>query len=232
MKANRWIALVCSDEANALLENYPSAFLLLTQIAMRAKWKDCPITGLKAGEAFIGDWKRAGLHSPKAYQVAKQRLEKCKLVAFQGENKGTRAKLLDSTIFSISADQRGKQEGNLGGNEGEAGGNPGGTNKTDRGIDGKTDTRREQALSKSRGTIEELKAFAIEIELSASDGESMFHHWEANGWKNGQNPVKDWKAGMRKWKASGWLPSQKATSGPANRPQTATAGKSASELTI
>jgi hypothetical protein len=62
---------------------------------------------------------------------------------------------------------------------------------------------------KERAEIEELKAFAAELGLPESDGESMFHHWESNGWKNGQNPVKDWKAGFRKWKASGWLPSQK-----------------------
>jgi hypothetical protein len=46
----------------------------------------------------------------------------------------------------------------------------------------------------------------------------MFHHWEANGWKNGPNPVKDWKAGIRKWRSQGWLPSQKgSTTKPANR---------------
>ncbi len=62
--------------------------------------------------------------------------------------------------------------------------------------------------SKARGTLEELKAFAVEIELPPSDGEAMFFKWEGNGWKNGSNSVKDWKATMRSWKASGYLPSQ------------------------
>jgi hypothetical protein len=63
--------------------------------------------------------------------------------------------------------------------------------------------------NKGKSTIDDLRSFAVEIGLPASDGESMFHHWEANGWKNGPNPVKDWKAGIRKWKSQGWLPSQK-----------------------
>ena len=68
--------------------------------------------------------------------------------------------------------------------------------------------RTPSALS-SRGTLQELKAYALEIGLPQSDGESMFDHWESNGWKNGSNLVKDWKAGIRKWKSQGWLPSQK-----------------------
>jgi hypothetical protein len=76
--------------------------------------------------------------------------------------------------------------------------------------DKEKEKEKEAQKSKSRGAIEELKSFAAEIGLSEMDGESMFHHWEANGWKNGSNPVKDWQAGMRKWKSAGWLPSQKA----------------------
>lgn len=59
-------------------------------------------------------------------------------------------------------------------------------------------------------SIYELRVFAKECNMPESDGESMFYHWEANGWRNGSNPVKSWQAGFRKWKASGWLPSQKS----------------------
>jgi len=63
--------------------------------------------------------------------------------------------------------------------------------------------------NKCKATLEELKAFSKEIGMPESDGESMFYHWESNGWKNGSTPVKDWQAGIRKWKSQGWLPSQK-----------------------
>lgn len=69
---------------------------------------------------------------------------------------------------------------------------------------------KESEKSKSRGTIDELKAFAVELGLPESDGESMFWHWDGNGWKNGPNPVKNWKSGIQKWKSQGWLPSQKS----------------------
>lgn len=63
--------------------------------------------------------------------------------------------------------------------------------------------------SKARGTEAELQDYAKEIGLPASDGKFMFDHWEGNGWRNGQNLCRDWKAGIRKWKQGGWLPSQK-----------------------
>ena len=66
--------------------------------------------------------------------------------------------------------------------------------------------------SKGLCTLDEAKAFAVEIEMPSSDGEACFHKWEGNGWRNGTSPVKDWKATIRSWKASGYLPSQKSPS--------------------
>lgn len=64
-------------------------------------------------------------------------------------------------------------------------------------------------ISKDRGTLEEVKAFAVEIGQPESDGEACFHKWDGNGWTNGGAKIKDWKATIRAWKASGYLPSQK-----------------------
>lgn len=114
MSEARWVALHCGDETTALIERHPNAFLLLTQIAMRAKWKACPITKLKAGESLIGDWHEAGLSSEKAYRHAKKVLTECKLAVFRGASKGTVATLADSTIFSVSTDHRGGQKGEQG----------------------------------------------------------------------------------------------------------------------
>lgn len=136
MSGSRWIALHCGDDAVALLAKYPNAFLLHTQVAMRAKWKDCPITQLKAGEAFIGDWREAGLSSEKAYRRAKSVLEKCGLVAFQGTNKGTRATLTSASIYSLTPVPTGEQMGGQGANERRAEGGQGATNHTDTQKDG------------------------------------------------------------------------------------------------
>ena len=99
---SRFIALHCGEETTELLRQHPNAFLLLTQIAIRAKWKDCPITKLRAGQAFIGDWREAGLHSEKAYRHAKKTLIDCQLAAFRGASKGTVATLVNAKVFSIS----------------------------------------------------------------------------------------------------------------------------------
>jgi hypothetical protein len=72
----------------------------------------------------------------------------------------------------------------------------------------------------ARGTQAELEAYAVQLGLPASDGASMFNHWEANGWMNGQNAIKDWRAGLRKWRDQGWLPSQKVIHRPAPAPTT------------
>ncbi len=127
----RWIALHCGEETSALLAKYPNAFLLLTQISMRARWKDCAITKLKAGQALIGDWQQAGLQSEKAYRHAKDVLADCKLVKFKGASKGTVATLLDSTVFSITTNPKGGQTGEQRADEGLASGGQGATNHKD-----------------------------------------------------------------------------------------------------
>lgn len=127
--ASGWIALHRSEEAFALLENHPNAFLLLTQIAIRAKWKDCQIAGLKAGQALIGDWKKAGLPSEKAYRHAKKLLARWQLAAFQGTNKGTVATLSNSIVFSISNERRGEQRGGQKADKGHTRDGQGATNE-------------------------------------------------------------------------------------------------------
>ncbi len=71
------------------------------------------------------------------------------------------------------------------------------------------DKDKEKSPKKSRGTLEEIKAFAVEIGMPESDGECCFHKWEGNGWTNNKVPIKDWKATIRSWKAGKYLPSQK-----------------------
>lgn len=69
--------------------------------------------------------------------------------------------------------------------------------------------------SKSKGTLEELKSYAVEIGMPASDGEWCFDKWEGNGWKNDGKPIADWKATIRSWKRGNFLASQKSCAPPA-----------------
>ena len=56
-----------------------------------------------------------------------------------------------------------------------------------------------------KATLGEVKAFCNEIGVPASDGEYMFHKFEADKWP------KNWQAKIRSWKVGGFLPSQKAS---------------------
>jgi len=66
--------------------------------------------------------------------------------------------------------------------------------------------------NKARGSLDELKAFAVEIGLPESEGESLFEKWEGNGWKNSGNPIVDWRATAKNWKRRGFLDSQNRSS--------------------
>jgi len=76
--------------------------------------------------------------------------------------------------------------------------------------------------SKARGTRADFATYAVELGMPAADGEALFDHYEANGWRTGKNPLRDWRAGFRTWKASGWLASQKAGPKSEQRPAKAT----------
>ena len=72
-----------------------------------------------------------GTKLEKAYQVSIIRLEECKFRAFQRGNRGTPATLTDSTIFSITNNDKVQPEVHLGDNKGTSEVHPGHTNHTD-----------------------------------------------------------------------------------------------------
>lgn len=50
----------------------------------------------------------------------------------------------------------------------------------------------------ARPTIEDVRSYASDIRCTDPDG--FFDHYEANGWKVGRNPMKDWRSALRNWK--------------------------------
>ena len=123
-----WLALHRSKSCELLIQRHPKAFLLLTVIAIRARYTEdqCPITGLGYGQAFIGDWQDCGLESYKGYRIAKNTLTELGFAAFKGTSRGTIATLLprdgESMIYTISNGCSGQAEGQT---EGQSRGNQG-----------------------------------------------------------------------------------------------------------
>lgn len=50
-------------------------------------------------------------------------------------------------------------------------------------------------------TLEEITAYCLERHNSVNP-ESFYNHYESNGWKVGNSPMKDWKASIRYWEQS------------------------------
>jgi len=197
-----WLACHRNESALVLISKHPAAFLLLSLIAIRARFhsETCPVTGLESGECFIGDWEECGQKSYKQYRVSKSVLQKSGYAAFKGASRGTIAKLLqvpeNVMIYSISNDRSGQGQGQAGGKLGASWGPL--TNK---------ETRKQG--NNVTGTIEEIEKFCIDSGLPKSDGTFLFHKWQGNDWMNGKQKIKDWKATIRSWKSAGYLPSQK-----------------------
>ena len=102
---NGFIVLFRTEETEALLRDYPKAYLLLTQICLRARWREeaDQVTGLEQFQSRIGDYLNAGLSTQQEYRVAKRVLEKLKFVTFKGTNRGTVATLVNQRIFGVVA---------------------------------------------------------------------------------------------------------------------------------
>ena len=82
---------------------HPKTFILLAQIAYRARRTNSIIDGLEPGEALIGDHGSIGL-SQQEYRTAKKNLVNWKIITTRTTNKGTIARLINSSIFNINCE--------------------------------------------------------------------------------------------------------------------------------
>lgn len=108
----RFIKYIPDSDMAKYLHKKPIANHLANIISARARRSDCPFTGLKTGQCFLGDTKEIGI-TPKQYRTAKKLLEKIGFATFKGTNKGTTATLVSVDVYDINAKLKGEQEGNL-----------------------------------------------------------------------------------------------------------------------
>ncbi len=61
---------------------------------------------------------------------------------------------------------------------------------------------RERARKKTPESLEDVREYATEIDLSSLEAEKFWNHFESNGWRvGGRAPMKDWRAALRNWKS-------------------------------
>lgn len=78
---------------------HKETFILLVIISMRARRPgELSLDGLEIGEALVGDYYNYGL-TERSYRTTKTLLTKMKIATFRATNKGTIAKLLDTSIL-------------------------------------------------------------------------------------------------------------------------------------
>lgn len=63
----------------------------------------------------------------------------------------------------------------------------------------------------TKPTLEEIQAYCRE-RGNGVDANRFVDYYEANGWKVGKNPMKDWKAAIRNWEKNGYSTVQKVQS--------------------
>ena len=117
----RFIKYNPDSEMAKYLQTKPIANHLANIIATRARRTDCPYTGLKVGQCFLGNVKKLGI-TPKQYRTAKLLLERIGFSTFLGANKGTTATLVSIEVYDINVnlqgEQRGEPQGELGDKQG------------------------------------------------------------------------------------------------------------------
>lgn len=87
-----------------LVQKRHSAFILLCIIAQRARRFFDENTGLETGESWIGDFEKYNSTRSK-YRTDLKWLVKFGFITTRKHDRGTAAKLIDSTIFDINPEQ-------------------------------------------------------------------------------------------------------------------------------
>lgn len=70
-----------------------------------------------------------------------------------------------------------------------------------------------EKIGKDKASVDEASEYCLSIGLPKSDGQWFVDKCIGNGWTNGGEPIKDWKATIRAWKTAGYMASQKGGNG-------------------
>ncbi len=108
MVTESYIKLYRSRFTDELMKN-SSAFMLLTQIAIRARRTDVfNVENLKLGEALLGDYKSIGLTRQK-YRTALKNLEKWDFITIKSTSKGSVATICNNEVYDINISSNNQQ---------------------------------------------------------------------------------------------------------------------------
>lgn len=176
-----------------MLRRRPTAFLLLFLIAQRARRTiDSNFDNLQIGEAKIGDYESYGA-TEQIYRSDKIFLEKFNFATFRGTDKGTIAKLIDTSIFDINVDQPNDLINEQLTDSQRATNEQLTTNKN---------IKKKKKINKFiKPILKEVEDYCNERKNNINP-ETFYNYYESTGWMRGKTPMKDWKATIRTWESN------------------------------
>ena len=89
-----------SESARSLLAK-PIANHVLCVIAQRVRYADDPVTGLKSGQCFMGDYATIGI-TRQQYRTAISNLRKWGFITFSATKAGTTVTLVNSDVYDLN----------------------------------------------------------------------------------------------------------------------------------
>lgn len=173
------------------LQTKPIANHLLSVIAQRIKYKDDPISGLKAGQCYMGDYSKLGTTRGQ-YRNGLKNLVEWQIITIHTTNKGTIVTLINSDVYDIN--------------------NTIATNDTT--IQQPTNNHPatiQQPLNKKDKKGKKDKKFVTPTQdevyeymyerghYEKEEAGSFVDFYSSKGWMVGKNKMKDWKAAVRNW---------------------------------
>lgn len=176
----------------------PNEFVLLTQIAYRAKRTYGPsIYDLTIGQALIGDYKSIGLTERK-YRTAKKNLEKWGFATFKATNKGTIAKLINSKVFDTNPEAKDEQTAEQATSRRRASDEQATTNNNVKNVKNGNNSR---PIPKDFQVTPEMTEWFLNqqfrnIQIESATDE-FIDYWRGEG-KNKKDWTATWRNGMRK----------------------------------
>ncbi len=158
-------------------------------MAFRARRTDHPMSGLKSGQCFLGDYSSIGM-TRQQYRTAQEQLTKWNLATFKGTNKGTIGTILNSKVYDINEDVT-NQQATI---EQPTNNQPTTTNKECKNV------RKKESSRFAPPSLKDVLDYMTERGYPyPKEAESFIDYYSSNGWKVGKNPMKDWKAATRNW---------------------------------
>ena len=149
-----------SEKSREVIKLDHATWHLLCLIALRT-WRG-PGKSVKnclAGEAFLGDFEEH-CFTEKEYRCAKKKLVTLNLATFRADTHGTRARLVDASVFDVNVAQDvmervavGRTEGGQGADQGRTRGGQGATNKNIRMEEGRIGTKKEDNNNNKPGGV-------------------------------------------------------------------------------